>query len=168
MDGIQTIGPIREGDIAACTEIYNYYILNTCYTLEEQALKTEDFAARVARISANYPYLVARNSEGRVLGYAYLSAFNERSAYRRTADLSIYTDHTLRQKGVGSALFAAIEKAALTRGFDHVVSLITSDNAASAAFHLKHGFCKVGELNGVAVKFGKRLGVSFYLKALNG
>lgn len=161
------IEPIREEDVPACTEIYNYYIQNTCYTLEEEPLLPEAFAARVRTVSAKYPYLVAKNEEGRVLGYAYLSTFNERSAYRRTADLSIYTDHTCRRAGVGSALLAAIEEAATAAGLEHIVSLVTTENEGSVAFHLRHGFRKAGELTDVAVKFGRYCGVSFFLKALH-
>ena len=61
---------ISPADIGACCDIYNYYIRNTCFTLEEEEVSREEFAARVARISRTYPYIVARNDAGEVTGYA--------------------------------------------------------------------------------------------------
>lgn len=79
---------IKKEDIRRCVEIYNYYIINSTATFEEQPLTEAQFAERVKRISADYPYLVAEE-DGKVVGYAYLDKYNERSAYRFTADLSI-------------------------------------------------------------------------------
>ena len=96
-----TLAPIAPEEIAACTELYNYYIENTCITLEEEPVTPEEFGARVARIMKDYPYIVARNGAGKPIGFAYLDVFNPRSAYRCTADLSIYVDRACRGSGVG-------------------------------------------------------------------
>ena len=105
-----TLAPIAPEDIAACTELYNYYIENTCITLEEEPVTPEEFGARVARITKDYPYIVARDGAGKPIGYAYLDVFNARSAYRCTADLSIYVAHSCRGGGVGQKLYAEIER----------------------------------------------------------
>lgn len=84
-----TLAPIAPEDIAACTELYNYYIENTCITLEEEPVTPEKFGARAARITKDYPYIVARDGAGKPIGFAYLDAFNPRSAYRCTADLCV-------------------------------------------------------------------------------
>ena len=44
-----TLAPIAPEDIAACTELYNYYIENTCITLEEEPVTPEEFGARRRR-----------------------------------------------------------------------------------------------------------------------
>lgn len=82
-----TISLVRSSDISRCTEIYNYYIENTCNTLEEQPIDEAEFSARVKRITASHPFLVARDKTGAPVGYAYLDVFNARSAYRCTASL---------------------------------------------------------------------------------
>ena len=43
------------------------------------------------KIKEKYPYIVIKENN-KVLDYAYLNTFNERSTYRYTADLSIYID----------------------------------------------------------------------------
>ena len=63
-------------------------------------------------------------------------------------------------------LYTVLEDAARARGIANIISLITSDNAASLAFHKKHGFDEVGHLTDVGVKFGQLLSVDFYQKTL--
>ncbi len=161
-----TLAPIAPEDIAACTELYNYYIENTCITLEEEPVTPEEFGARVARITKDYPYIVARDGAGKPIGYAHLDVFNARSAYRCTADLSIYVAHSCRGGGVGQKLYAEIERLGRERGIENLISIITSDNEGSLRFHRKNGFTEIGVMSAVAFKFGKYLDVSFFQKHL--
>lgn len=161
-----TLAPIAPEDIAACTELYNYYIENTCITLEEEPVTPEEFGARAARITKNYPYIVARDGAGKPIGYAYLDVFNARSAYRCTADLSIYVAHSCRGGGVGQKLYTEIERLGRERGIENLISIITSDNEGSLRFHRKNGFTEIGVMPAVAFKFGKYLDVSFFQKHL--
>ena len=159
-------GSIAPEDIAACTELYNYYIENTCITLEEEPVTPEEFGARAARITKDYPYIVARDGAGKPIGFAYLDVFNPRSAYRCTADLSIYVDRACRGSGVGQKLYAEIERLGRERGIENLISIITSDNEGSLRFHRKNGFTEIGVMPAVAFKFGKYLDVSFFQKHL--
>ena len=161
-----TLAPIAPEEIAACTELYNYYIENTCITLEEEPVTPEEFGARVALIMKDYPYIVARNGAGKPIGFAYLDVFNPRSAYRCTADLSIYVDRACRGSGVGQKLYAEIEQLGRERGIENLISIITSDNEGSLRFHRKNGFTEIGVMPAVAFKFGKYLDVSFFQKHL--
>lgn len=161
-----TLAPIAPEDIAACTELYNYYIENTCITLEEEPVTPEEFGARAARITKNYPYIVARDGAGKPVGFAYLDVFNPRSAYRCTADLSIYVDRACRGSGVGQKLYAEIERLGRECGIENLISIITSDNEGSLRFHRKNGFTEIGVMPAVAFKFGKYLDVSFFQKHL--
>lgn len=159
------IRKITDGDIRACLDIYNYYIENTTITFEEKALTEEEFCERVLRIKKDYPYIVCV-SDGRPIGYAYLDKYSERSAYRFTADLSIYVDKDFRHAGIGAELYHDIEKLAKEMGIKNIISVITSENGASVAFHEKLGFEHVGSISDVGFKFGKWLGVDFYRKKL--
>ena len=152
-------------DAAACAEIYNYYIENTTVTFEEVPLSPEAFVSRISRITETYPFLVAEGN-GKILGYAYLDKFNERSAYRFTADFSIYLSYKQVRRGIGALLLSEIEKIAKETGLKNIISIITEENAASVTFHEKHGFILVGELNGVGLKFDKTLSVKYYQKTL--
>lgn len=95
---------LAEKDIEKCLEIYNYYIKNTSFSLEEEELSLEAYRARVAGITKKYPFIVAHDGSGEAVGFAYLNVFNERSAYRHTADLSIYVDNHRTHEHIGEIL----------------------------------------------------------------
>lgn len=159
------IRPVEEKDIERCLEIYNYYIENTTITFEETPLTLSGFSDRIKGITKNYPFLVAED-DGTIVGYAYFDVFNARSAYRHTADLSVYLDKNCLSKGTGSLLYKELEKQAVKYEIKNAVSLITSENERSVAFHKKNGFSFKGELSGVGIKFGRSLSVVFYQKEL--
>ncbi|HBF15068.1 MAG TPA: GNAT family N-acetyltransferase [Clostridiales bacterium] len=159
------IRTIRQADLSACLAIYNRYITDTTVTFEETPLTEADWRARVARITERYPYLVACEGD-RILGYAYLDAYSERSAYRFTADLSVYLDQAATGKGIGGALLAELERRAAEMGIVNLISIVTGENRVSMAFHEKHGFVQVGRPEKVGFKQGRWLDVVFYQKRL--
>ena len=159
------IRPAEEKDIGALTAIYNYYIENTTFTLELEPLSEQAFGERVRTISARFPYLVYEE-EGRVLGYVYLNDFNSRGGYRFTVDLSLYVAQAARGRGIGKALYQEIEKIAKDRGFCNIISLITSENEASLAFHDALGFERVARIDDIANKFDRWLGLCYCIKRI--
>lgn len=160
------IRKIEKKDVAQCLDIYNYYIENTCFTLEEERLGLDSFENRCKEISERYPFIVAENDEGAIIGYAYLNTFNPRSAYRKTADLSIYVSKSHLHEHVGGILLQEIEKLALRYGIANIISIVTNENQNSINFHLRNGFALEGTIHEVAIKFGKVISVSYFRKPL--
>lgn len=152
-------------DAAQCLNIYNYYIENSTATFEETPLSETEFLQRVQKISSSYPYLVAEEN-GIIVGYAYISEYNSRSAYRFTADLSIYILKDYRGREAGSLLLSEIEKTAGEMGIKTLISIITEENNQSLEFSKKHGFECCGKLKNVGYKFNRWLGVYFYSKSI--
>ena len=165
---IMKIRRLEDSDIASCLDIYNYYIANTCYTLEEDSLTLDEFKERCKSIKSKYPYIVAENNEGNVIGYAYLSPFITRSAFRITADLSIYVSSKHTNEHIGGLLLSKIEELALKNGITNIISIVTSTNETSKSFHEKNGFILEGVIHDVAIKFGEVLSVNYYRKHLEG
>ena len=157
---------LNENDIAACLEIYNWYIANSTATFETETLTLEEFSERVHRVQEKYPWIVAVEN-GRVTGYAYLSAFNIRKAYDWTCDLAIYVDHRCLHDGIGSQLMEVILECAEQAGFVSMMSLITEGNTASERLHEKFGFVQKASFHEIGYKNSVWLGVSFYEKKLN-
>ena len=156
---------VEQKDIRSLTAIYNYYIENTTATLELEKLTEEAFRARVEKIRERFPYLVYEEN-GEILGYAYLNDFNERGGYRFTADLSLYVAPTARGKGIGRALYEAIEPKAKEMGLCNIISLITSENEASLAFHKALGFERVAQIDNIAHKFDRWIGLCYCIKRI--
>ena len=160
------IRTIEEKDVKQCLEIYNYYIENTCFTLEEEKLSLEDFKKRCDNILKKYPFIVLENDKKKIIGYAYLSTFNSRSAYRKTADLSIYVSKNHLHEHIGIMLLKEIEKLACKYDIANIISIVTSENDNSVNFYLKNGFVLEGTIHDVAIKFGKVISVYYLKKAL--
>ena len=159
------IRAITDEDIAAVCELYNHYVINTTITFETEPLSVEEYTERVKGVCARYPFLVAED-EGRIVGFAYLSPFNVRHAYRFVADLSLYVDHDEKGKGIGSLLMKAIEEEARNMHLHQLFSLITSENENSRTFHEKHGFVYKVSFADTGFKFNRWLGVDYYVKVL--
>lgn len=157
---------LEEKDIQACLNIYNRYIRESSATFEIDELTFQQFQDRVHAVTERYPWIVLEE-DGRIKGYAYLSAFHPRAAYLWTCDLSIYLDFEERGHGIGSKLMQAILNLAAKDGYVCIASLITEGNTASEHIHEKFGFEKIGFLAKTGYKNGKWYGVTYYLKQLN-
>ena len=160
------IRPIRRGDIKECVTLYNRYITETTATFELEPLTEEAFAARVETLCRTYPYLVCEDDDGHVVGYAYLSPYAERAAYRFTCDISIYLAMDERGKGYGRLLYEALEAEAYRRGFFSIVAVVTGENTASMAFHERMGYALMAEFPRMGFKFDRWLSVRYYRKML--
>lgn len=96
-------------DTEELLEIYAPYVEHTAISFEYDVPSVEEFAERIKTRRDTYPYLVARDSE-RLLGYAYTSPFVGRAAYAWSAQTTIYLREECRNRGIGRALYEALEK----------------------------------------------------------
>ena len=148
-----TVRESRPGDIAAITAIYGHAVQHGLASFEyDPPDSTEMARRREAVLGAGYPYLVAER-DGRVLGYAYASAYRPRPAYRATVENSIYIAPDAQGGGAGSALLAALMDDCTAEGYRLIVAVIgDSDNAASIGLHAACGFKHAGLLPNVGWK----------------
>ena len=99
----------RPSDAARLVEIYAPYVTDTAITFEYEVPSVEEFRGRIEKTLEKYPYIVAEQN-GRILGYAYASAFARRAAYNWSVELSIYLDMEIRRQGIGGRLYKALEE----------------------------------------------------------
>lgn len=153
----------RQGDLAAMLEIYNYEVVNGTATLDLNPRTVEEWQKWFdAHNVENHPLIVCEVN-GFVAGYASLSAYRQKEAYKSTVELSIYVAAQYRHHGIASRLMEAILEMAREDERTHmVVSVITSGNEASAHLHRKFGFTFCGIIPEVGEKFGKYLDISNY------
>ena len=95
-------------DIPAILAIYAPYVLNSTATFEYEVPTLEEFTQRFRDITAQFPWLVWEE-KGQILGYAYASPPYSRAAYQWCAEPSVYLHPEARGKGIGRALYAALE-----------------------------------------------------------
>ncbi|HEX4898170.1 MAG TPA: GNAT family N-acetyltransferase [Candidatus Limnocylindrales bacterium] len=89
--------------------------------------------------------LVAR-LDADVVGFAALSAYSSRAAYRGVAWESVYVATARQGQGVGRALLDAVIAASDAAGLWALMAGILAENAASLALHERAGFRRVGVL----------------------
>jgi len=143
-------------DLPIISEIYRESVLTNVATYELEPPSDEEMASRFASITGqNYPYIIAEDSSGKVLGYAYASPFRTRPAYRYLAEDSIYVAPDSRGLGVGGTLLDALMSATASLGIRQMVAVIGGAAPASIAVHEKAGFKHVGRLPASGFKFGQ-------------
>jgi L-amino acid N-acyltransferase YncA len=141
------VTPIRDadpgGDADACALIYAPNVEGSPVSFEERAPDEAEMAARIARVSATHPWLVAEH-DGQVVGYAYAVPFQERPAYRWSASVSVYVATGHRGRGVGRTLYIALFDRLRAQRIRTACAGITLPNQASVALHERLGFVAVG------------------------
>ncbi len=156
------IRPARTGDVPDIATIYNHYIVNTTATFEEEPIAVAEMGRRFQAVrDAGYPWLVAE-SMGRIAGYAYASTWNPRSAYRYTAEVTIYVAHDHSGSGTGTHLYQALFDGLREKGCRVAIAVVTLPNPASVALHEKFGMAQAGEFRRVGYKFGRWLNVGYW------
>lgn len=142
-------------DAARLAAIYAHYVATTVITFDETAMSPDEWAAKVAGIQgAGWPVLVAE-AGGDVLGYAYVTQFRPKSAYRFSVEDSIYLAPEATGRGIGRPLLAALIERSAQAGARTIIAVIAAPGEASAALHRRAGFADVGVLSGVGFKFGR-------------
>lgn len=140
-------------DAAACAAIYAPHVEGSAVSFEERAPDPAELAARIERYGASHAWLVAER-EGRVVGYAYATRYNERPAYRWSTSVSVYIAAEFRGRGVGRALYEALFERLREHGFRMACAGITLPNEASVALHESLGFEQVGLNREIGWKHG--------------
>ena len=150
------IRPALLTDIPEIQAIYAYHVLHGAGTFEEVPPSIEDMTARFhAIVDHGWAYIVATDDTG-VVGYAYFSQLRDRSAYRFSAEDSIYVRDDVRGQGVGKALVQRLLVDAERAGFRQMYAVIgDSENVGSVGVHASLGFQRVGVLRSCGFKFGR-------------
>lgn len=152
-------------DIPSICTIYNHYIEHTVITFEEVPVTTVQMQERVATIMQTYPWLVCE-VDGEILGYAYASKWKDRSAYKYTAEVTIYLHHEKTRSGAGSALYAELIDQLAQRGMHRLLACIALPNSASERLHEKFGFRKAADFPEVGFKFNRWIDIGYWQKSL--
>ncbi|MDH4275050.1 MAG: GNAT family N-acetyltransferase [Gammaproteobacteria bacterium] len=154
-------------DSAAIAEIYNHYIRHTVVTFEEVEITAEQMLDRINTITlASLPWLVAEVS-GKVVGYAYAGKFHTRSAYRFTAETTVYLEKNASGQGIGTRLYQALLLQLKQKNFHSIIGIIALPNEASVKLHEKFDFKKIGHFSEVGNKFNQWLDVGYWQVVLN-
>lgn len=162
-----TLRDATVSDLPTIAEIYRESVLNGVATYEVAPPSQAEMAARFYTIVGHgYPYIVAIDAAGMIIGYAYASAFRTRTAYRFLVEDSIYLAPSARGKGAGRMLLAELVRRCTALGFRQMVAVIGGAHPASIAVHQSLGFEHHGLMKATGFKHGRWLDTAIMQLAL--
>ena len=152
-------------DAAAIREIYNHEVTRTTATFDLVPRSLDEQRAWLAARSGAFAAIVAIHDD-EVVGFASLSPYKERAAYRTTVEDSIYVRGDQQGRGVGKLLLTHLLTVAEASGFHSVMARIEASGTASRALHAACGFDLVGIEREVGRKFNRWLSVAVMQRVL--
>ena len=153
-------------DAAAIASIYAPYVRSSVVSFETEAPDEAEISGRIAGLGDLYPWLVACDADGTILGYAYGSAFRTRPAYRFTVETTVYVADGAHRRGIGTLLYRMLLTLLEAQGFTQAIGAITIPNAASIRLHEALGFVRAGTYEKVGFKRGEWRSVGLWQRPL--
>ncbi len=145
-------------DTKAIINIYNYYVKNDIATFAEEPISIKETEKSIKNSILWLVYVLDK----KVVGYAYASKWKERSAYRFSAETSVYLDVNFQGKGIGSKLYAYLLNEIKKLDIHSVIGGISLPNKASEKLHDKFGYQKVAHYEEIGFKFNNWIDVGYW------
>ena len=144
------------GDLAALTEIYNHYVLNSAITFDTEPFSTEDRKPWLSQFTPGslHQCLVAKR-QGEILGYASSSKLRPKPAYDSSVETTIYLHPNALGQGLGVLLYGRLLDNLTELGIHRCYGIVALPNEPSIRLHRRLGFSQIGVLNEVGFKFGR-------------
>jgi len=163
-----TIREAHAADLPYIREIYNHYVANSTVTFDEDAMTLREWKSKFAYLSRlGMPFIVAESPSGQLLGYALVSPWKQKKAYRFTVENSIYLGAASTGKGLGTALMAELIERSKAAGLKEMIAVIADRGAeASIRMHEAFGFTEIGRMGRVGFKFDRWLGTVLMQRSL--
>jgi phosphinothricin acetyltransferase len=156
----------RLDDAEAIRAIYNLEVTTSTATFDLVPRSLSEQQHWLADRSGAHAVVVATADDRQVVGFASLSPYRDRPAYRTTVEDSVYVHPGHQGTGVGAQLLAELLVVASAHGFHAVMARIVGGHEASMALHARHGFALVGIERQVGRKFGRWLDVAVMQRLL--
>lgn len=146
-----------EASIDGIAAIYAHWVEHGPASFELVPPSTEEIARRRSEsLAAGFPYIVAAERTGSVLGFAYVGWYRTRPAYRFACEDSVYVSPSATGRGIGRALLDELIVRCTAMQLRVMVAVIgDSGNAASITLHRRAGFEPAGLLRSIGWKQGR-------------
>jgi phosphinothricin acetyltransferase len=150
-----------DGDAASIARIYAPFVSSSTVSFEQEAPTEAAIVLRIRASKQSHHWLVALNG-AHIIGYAYASPFRTRSAYRTTAEVTVYVDSPFQRMGVGRLLYKELLRRLANDGAHRALAAIALPNPGSIALHRSLGFRHVGTFSEVGRKLDRWVDVSWW------
>lgn len=148
-------------DAEAVLAIYKPFVSDTVVTFEELVPSVDEFRQRMVAIQEESPFLVCE-IDGRIVGYAYASAYRSRSSYRWNREVTVYIQAEFHGLRIGTALYYALIEISRQQNFSNLLAIITLPNPSSVGLHESLGFRAAAVFHRVGYKMNRWLDVGWW------
>ena len=150
--------PVSEEDGDQIIDIYNYYVENSFAAYPESKVPHEFFGFFL-NLTQGYPFLVAKDMTGKVVGFGSLRPYSPLPTFSRAAEITNFISPEHTGIGIGQQILDSLLDRARSMGIVTILASISSLNQASLAFHKKNGFAECGRFVGIGRKMGQTFDV---------
>jgi L-amino acid N-acyltransferase YncA len=140
------------GDEKAILAIFNHYA-ESSFAAYSEAPEGPAFFKRLWQIAAGYPFYVAENRDGKIVGFALLHAYYGIPVFKRAARITYFIMPEYTHQGLGKIFLDKLIQDARDMGIDNILASISSRNEQSLKFHIKNGFSECGRFKKVGKKW---------------
>ncbi len=145
--------PLTPADGPAVIDLFNHYVRHSFAAFPEDPLPYP-FFDRFLEATHGLPTVAAKDSGGRLLGFALLRPHIPWPTSSHVAEITYFVAPDSLRKGIGSKMLADLETRGQAQGIRTILAAISSLNGMSLDFHRKHGFQEVGRFRSVVIKRG--------------
>ncbi len=153
-----SLEPASSEDGKAIIDIFNHYVENTFAAYPENAVPYEFFGFFM-KMAEGYPFLAAKDSDGKVIGFGLLRPHNPIPAFSRTAEITYFIAPEHTGVGIGGMLLDRLLAEGKEKGITSIMASISSLNEPSLVFHKKNGFKECGRFLRIGRKKGREFDV---------
>ncbi len=153
------------GHLPALAGILNYYVLNSTVTFHKEPLSAEEMRDKIFFQQPYYrSFIIQCNND--VIGYCAVSQWKKQEAYRNTAEINIYLEHSFIGRGIGTIAIKYLEAFARENDIHNLIAGLCSENIPSKRLFEKNGYDQCANFQKVGHKFGRVLDVIYLQKIL--
>lgn len=155
----------EEKDAKAVHDIYGYYVKGVDVTFTVENPSVEAYKEKIVRTKKKYPFLVAEDEMGNIVGYCNGSQLRPHDAYRWNVESTIMlSPDAPKRQGIASLLYQRFFEELKERNYQYVYAVIVDTNDASIALHNALGFQEVGHFAKAGYKDEQWLGITWMQK----
>jgi phosphinothricin acetyltransferase len=145
---------VSTDDGMAIINIFNHYVENSFAAYPESKVPCEFFSLFL-NMAGGFPFLVAKDLDGNVMGFGLLHAHNPLPVFSRVAEITYFISPGHIGKGIGKSMLNSLLAMAEEMGITSILASISSLNEPSLSFHKKNGFRECGRFLNMGRKFGR-------------
>ena len=157
-----------EKDAKEVHDIYGAYVPLDYVTFTVENPDVESYRDKIINTLKKYPFLIAEQDDGKILGYVYGSPLRPHDAYQWNVEWTIVlAPDAPKRQGIATALYEKFSEILAMQGYRYIYGVLVDNNEASIGLHKSLGFSEVGHFDNAGYKMGAWRGILWMVKEIS-